>query len=100
MSVIRVVPPVIAKAGEDFGRRGGDLAEAVGQFVAASTIPDSAIGSIGPGEDALKAYNELLGHVVEHLRNLHKTVSIAGHNLQVTAQNYEIMERNNTLPSA
>lgn len=95
-----VDPPAIAKVGAQFTRRAGEFTCEVDTFATAAQIPASAVGPIGPGQDALKAYQELLAHVSEHLQNLREAMDETGSRLGKSAANYEKMERANTLPCA
>jgi hypothetical protein len=70
--------PVVYKAGADFTFHAGELAQAVRAFAAAAQIPSSAVGVLGPGQDALKAYGTLLAHVTESLQQLHQAVHETG----------------------
>jgi hypothetical protein len=94
----KVDPPVIAEAGKEFTLKASELTCAFNAFNGSAQIPDSAIGSIGPGQKALKAYQDLLTHVTEHLGHLQQAVDQAGTNLTLTAKAYEKMEHDNTLP--
>ncbi|MEP6695868.1 MAG: hypothetical protein ABJA34_03210 [Pseudonocardiales bacterium] len=100
MSGFQVDPPVVAKAGAEFTLKASELTCLVNAFTGAAQIPSSAIGAIGPGQSALKAYNDLLNHVTEHLHNLQKAVDQTGTNLSQTARNYTAMEHANTLPGS
>jgi hypothetical protein len=90
---MRVDPVVLAKAGAEFTLKASELACAVDTFTAAAHIPRSAIGSVGPGQPALTAYQDLLARVTEHLHHLQRAVAETGTNLIKSAANYEEMDR-------
>ncbi|PZS35423.1 MAG: hypothetical protein DLM59_03075 [Pseudonocardiales bacterium] len=98
MAGIKVQPGVVAEVGAEFSKKATELTGAVTTFLAAAPVPGDAIGWMGPGQDAVKAYNDLLAHVTEHLHNLEKAVGQTGSNLHATADAYQKMEDANTLP--
>lgn len=97
MAGIKVKPDVIADVGAEFADKAEELSSAVAAFVAAAPVDSDAIGWLGPGKDAMKAYEDLLAHVSDHLQNLHKTVGQTGDNLIATAIAYQQMEEANTI---
>lgn len=90
---IQVELPVVFKAGDEFMFQADRLAEAFERFAATAYIPSSAIGFIGPGRDALDAYQGLLGRVSEYLHDLRRLMGETGGHLVTSAASYERVDR-------
>ena len=97
MPTTRFDPPVIAKAGRELSIEAGELTCLLNAFIGAAEIPPDAAGPVGPGRDALKAYENLLDRVVAHLRDLQDAVDETGQVLVESARSYAHVERINTL---
>jgi hypothetical protein len=95
MTSMQVDLPVLSKAGNEFTFQASRLTVAVNAYAAGAQIPSSAIGSIGPGQGVLDAYEGLHARVTEHLHSLRRIVEETGRHLATCAVAYEQIDRVN-----
>lgn len=93
-----VHPDALDKAGKAFEEASQQTGVHAGEFLVVAKLPDSAFGNLPTSYKLANQYQAFFGQVQTDLAALQKSLADGAGRLHLSAHNYRLAEKANTLP--